>query len=57
MEGVRGACPELVEWIGVLNWGHDSACPSNQRPRFVPISALLVSIRDLQEARFVERFA
>jgi hypothetical protein len=27
------------------------------RPRLVPLGALLVSVRDLEDARFVERFA
>jgi hypothetical protein len=30
---------------------------SNLWPRFVPTGALLVGMRDLEDARFIERFA
>ena len=30
---------------------------SDLRPRFVPVGAMLVGVRDLKDARFVQRFA
>ena len=35
----------------------NSQCRSNRRTRFVPVCALLVGVRDLQNARFIQRFA
>jgi hypothetical protein len=47
---------DLSDWsfFGAWSLGFGSL---HRRPRFVPIGALFVGVRDLQKARFVERLA
>jgi hypothetical protein len=47
-------CGLRIHWaFGVGRWGFSDL----RWPGFVPISTLLVGVRDLENARFIERFA
>jgi hypothetical protein len=47
----RAASSLVVTFDVVFSWTLE------QRPRFVPVGALLIGVRDLQNARFIERYA
>ena len=66
LESIKTAAP-VESWMGapfsveVLDGAPQDLCfrqtGGNWRTRFVPVCALLVGVRDLQNARFVQRFA
>ena len=48
------ACPEDRQISGIASLRERRL---QLRPRFVPVGALFVGVGDLQNARFIERFA